>query len=93
MLQEKDIEMLLKRKDKINTQIEIIEKQNEEIKKDIMAKIKELREIGIEITKDNLQEQYDKYNDLVEKQYNELKAEVEKAENEVNYPHLNPNRF
>lgn len=84
MLQEKDIEMLLKRKDKINTQIEIIEKQNEEIKKDIMAKIKELKEIGIEITKDNLQEQYDKYNDLVEKQYNELKAEVEKAENELN---------
>lgn len=84
MLQEKDIEMLLKRKDKINTQIEIIEKQNEEIKKDIMNKIKELKELGIEITKDNLQEQYDKYNDLVEKQYNELKAEVEKAENELN---------
>lgn len=84
MLQEKDIEMLLKRKDKINTQIEVIEKQNEEIKKDIMAKIKELKELGIEITKDNLQEQYDKYNDLVEKQYNELKVEVEKAENELN---------
>jgi EAL domain-containing protein (putative c-di-GMP-specific phosphodiesterase class I) len=84
MLQEKDIEMLLKRKDKINTQIEIIEKQNEEIKKDIMNKIKELKELGIEITKDNLQEQYDKYNDLVEKQYNELKVEVEKAENELN---------
>lgn len=84
MLQEKDIEMLLKRKDKINTQIEIIEKQNEEIKKDIMNKIKELKELGIEITKDNLQEQYDKYNDLVEKQYNELKAEVEKAESELN---------
>lgn len=84
MLQEKDIEMLLKRKDKINTQIEIIEKQNEEIKKDIMAKLKELKELGIEITKDNLQEQYDKYNDLVEKQYNELKVEVEKAENELN---------
>lgn len=84
MLQEKDIEMLLKRKDKINTQIEIIEKQNEEIKKDIMNKIKELKELGIEITKDNLQEQYDKYNNLVEKQYNELKVEVEKAENELN---------
>lgn len=84
MLQEKDIEMLLKRKDKINTQIEIIEKQNEEIKKDIMNKIKELKELGIEITKDNLQEQYDKYNNLVEKQYNELKAEVEKAESELN---------
>ena len=84
MLQEKDIEMLLKKKDKINTQIEVIEKQNEEIKKDIMAKIKELKELGIEITKDNLQEQYDKYNDLVEKQYNELKVEVEKAENELN---------
>jgi EAL domain-containing protein (putative c-di-GMP-specific phosphodiesterase class I) len=84
MLQEKDIEMLLKRKDKINTQIEIIEKQNEEIKKDIMNKIKELKELGIEITKDNLQEQYGKYNDLVEKQYNELKVEVEKAENELN---------
>lgn len=84
MLQEKDIEMLLKRKDKINTQIEIIEKQNEEIKKDIMNKIKELKELGIEITKDNLQEQYSKYNDLVEKQYNELKVEVEKAENELN---------
>lgn len=84
MLQEKDIEMLLKRKDKINTQIEIIEKQNEEIKKDIMNKIKELKELGIEITKDNLQEQYAKYNDLVEKQYNELKVEVEKAENELN---------
>jgi len=84
VLQEKDIEMLLKRKDKINTQIEIIEKQNEEIKKDIMNKIKELKELGIEITKDNLQEQYDKYNDLVEKQYNELKVEVEKAENELN---------
>lgn len=84
MLQEKDIEMLLKRKDKINTQIEIIEKQNEEIKKDIMNKIKELKELGIEITKDNLQEQYDKYNNLVEKQYNELKVEVEKAEGELN---------
>lgn len=84
MLQEKDIEMLLKRKDKINTQIEVIEKQNEEIKRDIMAKIKELKELGIEITKDNLQEQYDKYNGLVEKQYNELKVEVEKAENELN---------
>lgn len=84
MLQEKDIEMLLKRKDKINTQIEIIERQNEEIKKDIMNKIKELKELGIEITKDNLQEQYGKYNDLVEKQYNELKVEVEKAENELN---------
>lgn len=84
MLQEKDIEMLLKRKDKINTQIEIIEKQNEEIKKDIMNKIKELKELGIEITKDNLQEQYDKYNNLVEKQYNELKVEVEKAESELN---------
>lgn len=84
MLQEKDIEMLLKRKDKINTQIEIIEKQNEEIKKDIMNKIKELKELGVEITKDNLQEQYGKYNDLVEKQYNELKVEVEKAENELN---------
>lgn len=84
MLQEKDIEMLLKRKDKINTQIEVIGKQNEEIKKDIMNKIKELKELGVEITKDNLQEQYDKYNDLVEKQYNELKAEVEKAENELN---------
>jgi EAL domain-containing protein (putative c-di-GMP-specific phosphodiesterase class I) len=84
VLQEKDIEMLLKRKDKINTQIEIIEKQNEEIKKDIMNKIKELKELGIEITKDNLQEQYGKYNDLVEKQYNELKVEVEKAENELN---------
>lgn len=84
MLQEKDIEMLLKRKDKINTQIEIIERQNEEIKKDIMVKIKELKELGIEITKDNLQEQYGKYNDLVEKQYNELKVEVEKAENELN---------
>lgn len=84
MLQEKDIEMLLKRKDKINTQIEIIEKQNEEIKKDIMNKVKELKELGIEITKDNLQEQYAKYNDLVEKQYNELKVEVEKAENELN---------
>lgn len=84
MLQEKDIEMLLKRKDKINTQIEIIEKQNEEIKKDIMNKVKELKELGIEITKDNLQEQYGKYNDLVEKQYNELKVEVEKAENELN---------
>lgn len=84
MLQEKDIEMLLKRKDKINTQIEIIEKQNEEIKKDIMNKIKELKELGIEITKDNLQEQYGKYNDLVEKQYNELKVEVEKAESELN---------
>lgn len=84
MLQEKDIEMLLKRKDKINTQIEIIEKQNEEIKKDIMNKIKELKELGVEITKDNLQEQYDKYNDLVEKQYNELKVEVEKAESELN---------
>lgn len=84
MLQEKDIEILLKRKDRINTQIEIIEKQNEEIKKDIMNKIKELKELGIEITKDNLQEQYGKYNDLVEKQYNELKVEVEKAENELN---------
>lgn len=84
MLQEKDIEILLKRKDKVNTQIEIIEKQNEEIKKDIMLKIKELKEIGIEITKDNLQEQYDKYNNLLEKQYNELKIEVEKAESELN---------
>lgn len=84
MLQEKDIEALLKRKDKVNTQIEVIEKQNEETKKDIMVKIKELKDLGIEITKDNLQEQYDKYNDLVEKQYNELKVEVEKAENELN---------
>ena len=64
MLQEKDIETLLKRKDKVNTQIEVIEKQNEEIKKDIMVKIKELKDLGIEITKDNLQEQYDKFNKL-----------------------------
>lgn len=84
MLQEKDIEALLKRKDKVNTQIEVIEKQNEEIKKDIMVKIKELKDLGIEITKDNLQEQYDKFNKLLEKQYEELKAEVEKAEGELN---------
>lgn len=83
MLQEKDIEVLLKRKEKVNTQIEMIEKQNEEIKSEIVKGIKELKEIGIEINKDNLDEQYEKFSKLLQEQYDNLKKEVEIAEKEL----------
>lgn len=83
IMQEKDVELLIKRRDKINNQVEILQKQNKDIQGDIDSAIKELQDKGIDITIDNIEEVFAEYERKVEAEYELLKSEVEKAEKEL----------
>lgn len=83
IMQEKDIETLIKRRDKINTHIEIIEKQNNEIDIEIEKLLSELREEGVDVTLDTLSDVYTTYENKCETEYAKLKLSVEQAEEEL----------
>ena len=83
IMQEKDVELLIKRRDKINSQVEILQKQNKDIQNQIDLSIKELQNKGIDITIDNIEEVFVEYEKKVEAEYELLKSEVEKAEKEL----------
>ena len=83
IMQEKDVELLIKRRDKINNQVEILQKQNKDIQDEIDSAIKELQDKGIDIAIDNIEEVFAEYEKKVEVEYELLKYEVEKAEKEL----------
>ena len=83
IMQEKDVELLIKRRDKINSQVEILQKQNKDIQSEIDLAIKELQDKGIDITIDNIEEVFAEYKRKVEAEYELLKYEVENAEKEL----------
>lgn len=83
IMQEKDIENLIKRRDKINTKIEILEEQNIKTKTEINELKLELEEIGVNVTEDNIEELLQEYMQLRDEQYAELEKEVIKAEKEM----------
>lgn len=82
-MQEKDVELLIKRRDKINHQVEILQKQNKDIQTEIDLAIKELQDKGIDININNIEEVFSEYEKKVEIEYELLKSEVEKAEKEL----------
>lgn len=82
-MQEKDIENLIKRRDKINTKIEMLEEQNIKTKIEINELKLELEEIGVNVTEDNIEELLQEYMQLRDEQYTELEKEVIKAEKEM----------
>lgn len=83
IMQEKDIENLIKRRDKINTKIEMLEEQNIKTKIEINELKLELEEIGVNATEDNIEELLQEYMQLRDEQYTELEKEVIKAEKEM----------
>ena len=84
-MQEKDVEQLIKRRDKVNTQIEMFEQQNKQIEQEISKLITELKADGVEVNVDNVNQVYTKYEEIYNKEYTELKLAVEKAERELQY--------
>ena len=83
IMQEKDIENLIKRRDKINTKIEMLEEQNIKTKIEINELKLELEEIGVNVTEDNIEELLQEYMKYRDTQYAELEKEVVKAEKEM----------
>lgn len=83
IMQEKDIENLIKRRDKINTKIEMLEEQNIKTKIEINELKLELEEIGVNVTEDNIEDLLQEYMQLRDEQYTELEKEVIKAEKEM----------
>lgn len=84
-MQEKDVEQLIKRRDKVNTQIEMIEQQNKETQSKINELILELNSDGVDVNLENINNVLSKYEDIYNKEYTELKLAVEKAEREIGY--------
>ena len=83
MLTEKEIVELIKKRDRVNSQIELLGKQNTDTELEMVKAIKELQDSGVNVTMDNLQEMYDKYEIIVKKEYEQLSKAVSNAEEEL----------
>lgn len=84
-MSEKDVEQLIKRRDKVNTQIEMLEQQNKQIEQEINKLITELKIDGVDVNLENINTVLSKYEDIYNKEYTDLKLAVEKAERELEY--------
>ena len=82
-MSEKDVEQLIKRKDKLNTQIELLQKQNKEREELITKLILELKQKGVDIELNTVDTVLSKYEDIYNKEYTELKFAIETAEMEL----------
>lgn len=83
IMQEKDIESLIKKRDIINSKIEMINKQNEIVQKEIEEILTELKLTIPNITIYNIDEYYEFYNKKCEVEYKALEDEIKKAESEL----------
>lgn len=83
-MQSKDVTKLIKRRDVINTKIEVIQANNNKIQIDIDKLIKELCDDGIQVDTSNLSDIIKKYELIVEKEYNKLEQAVNEAEEKLN---------
>jgi len=82
-MSEKDVEQLIKRKDKLNTQIELLQKQNKEREELINKLILELKQKGVDVELNTIDTVLSKYEDIYNKEYSELKLMVDKTEMEL----------
>ena len=85
IMQIKDVEKLIKRRDTLNIKIEMLEHKNKEIDNTVAKLIEELKtKHNIDVTLDNLQETYDKYKEIYDNECEELEKIINETEAELN---------